>query len=81
MPPGAFGLSSGTGMVVQHGLQQGLLTAVGSRLSRSELQRAGTAVLVLALNEGWAARDVQRLATILLVLVALICVLGEGGDQ
>ncbi|MCY0917448.1 hypothetical protein ACFWHQ_40115 [Streptomyces sp. NPDC060334] len=52
-----------------------------ARPPRRSWPYAVTAVLVLALNEGWAARDVQRLATILLVLVALICVLGEGGDQ
>ncbi|MEU9415781.1 hypothetical protein [Streptomyces sp. NPDC051000] len=38
-------------------------------------------VLVLALNEGWAAEDVRRLAATLLVLVALILVIGEGGEQ
>ncbi|MFF4104495.1 hypothetical protein [Streptomyces sp. NPDC001903] len=42
---------------------------------------AVTAVLVLTVQEGWAAEDVRRLAATLLVLIALICVIGEGGEQ
>ncbi|MFF8513383.1 hypothetical protein ACF064_35585 [Streptomyces sp. NPDC015492] len=42
---------------------------------------AVTAVLVYALNEGWSAADVIKLAAVLLVLVALVVQAGSGGEQ
>ncbi|MCB8908434.1 MULTISPECIES: hypothetical protein [unclassified Streptomyces] len=42
---------------------------------------AVTAVLVYALNEGWSAADVIKLAAVLLVLVALVIQAGPGDEE
>ncbi|MBT2446961.1 hypothetical protein J7F03_07720 [Streptomyces sp. ISL-43] len=39
-----------------------------------------TAILVLALQQGWAPRDVATLASVLLVLIALVRSAGNGGE-
>ncbi|MFB6842657.1 hypothetical protein [Streptomyces sp. NPDC056361] len=40
---------------------------------------AATTILVLALNQGWAATDVIKLAAVVLVLIALV--VGAGQDS
>ncbi|MGW6705791.1 hypothetical protein ACWGDE_13000 [Streptomyces sp. NPDC054956] len=41
---------------------------------------AVTAILVLALQQGWEPRDVVALAAVLLVLIALVQATGSGGE-
>ncbi|MFF8513381.1 hypothetical protein ACF064_35575 [Streptomyces sp. NPDC015492] len=48
--------------------------------SRRTWAAAFTAVLVLALNQGWAAADVIRLAAAVLVLIALIAGAGPNSE-
>ncbi|MEU7018792.1 hypothetical protein [Streptomyces sp. NPDC046385] len=50
------------------------------RPTRRTWAYAATAVLVLALNQGWAAADVIKLATAVLVLIALIIAAGHGSS-
>ncbi|MEV7376467.1 hypothetical protein AB0O51_36980 [Streptomyces sp. NPDC090301] len=50
------------------------------RPSRRTWAAAFTAVLVLALNQGWPAADVIKLATAVLVLIALVVGVGSGDD-
>ncbi|MFJ7267709.1 hypothetical protein ACIQV3_13825 [Streptomyces sp. NPDC099050] len=40
---------------------------------------AVTAILVLALQQGWAPRDVATLAAVLMGLIALVRTAGDGG--
>ncbi|MFE5300674.1 hypothetical protein [Streptomyces sp. NPDC056632] len=41
---------------------------------------AFTAVLVLALNQGWAAADIIKLATAVLILIAVVVCVSPGGE-
>ncbi|MEU9705819.1 hypothetical protein [Streptomyces sp. NPDC047981] len=48
--------------------------------SRRTWAAAFTAVLVLALNQGWPAADVIKLATAVLVLIALVAGAGSKNE-
>ncbi|MFE7586429.1 hypothetical protein ACFU5Y_33235 [Streptomyces gardneri] len=39
-----------------------------------------TAVLVLAMNQGWAAEDIIKLAAVVLVLIAVVIGVGTNGE-
>ncbi|MFE5966205.1 hypothetical protein [Streptomyces sp. NPDC056463] len=41
---------------------------------------AVTAIIVLALQQGWSAADITKLAVVLLVLIALVTRAGRGDE-
>ncbi|MFB7056303.1 hypothetical protein [Streptomyces vinaceus] len=49
-----------------------------TRPPRRSWPYAFTAVVVVAVQQGWAGAEVVRLAAIVLVLIAVICSVGEG---
>ncbi|WP_432129534.1 hypothetical protein [Streptomyces sp. bgisy082] len=49
-------------------------------LPRRTWAAAFTAVLVLALNQGWPAQDIIKLASALLVLIALVIGVGSHNE-
>ncbi|MCF3179709.1 hypothetical protein IPZ70_07100 [Streptomyces polychromogenes] len=51
-----------------------------ARPPRRSWPYAFTAVVVAALHQGWTGAEVVRLAATVLVLIAVICSVGEGGD-
>ncbi|MFJ5879208.1 hypothetical protein [Streptomyces sp. S1] len=51
-----------------------------TRPSRRTWAAAFTAVLVLALNQGWPAEDVIKFASAVLVLIAVVVGVGSNGE-
>ncbi|MFD7079331.1 hypothetical protein ACFYXV_31040 [Streptomyces sp. NPDC002181] len=52
-----------------------------TRPPRRSWPYAFTAVLVVAVQQGWAAPEIVRLAATVLVFIAVIYSVGEGGDH
>ncbi|MGA5198249.1 hypothetical protein [Streptomyces exfoliatus] len=50
------------------------------RPTRRTWPYAFTAVIVLALNQGWAAEDIIKLAAVVLVLIAVVVGAGSHGE-